>query len=101
MNNNDLESEFEGHFVVTSHKTRRTISLHQQSFVSLNGLRLHAQTLSHLNYANDYIFWTGCGCTGIMAGSNRSGDLADPQKSIPVGTICAIATTSFVCILDQ
>jgi len=40
------------------------------------------------------------GCAGIMAGSNRSGDLADAQKSIPTGTICAIATTSFVCILD-
>ncbi|KAI8519945.1 hypothetical protein Bbelb_032020 [Branchiostoma belcheri] len=37
--------------------------------------------------------------TGIMAGSNRSGDLKDAQYSIPRGTIGAIATTSTICIL--
>lgn len=33
-----------------------------------------------------------------MAGCNRSGDLADAQRSIPIGTIGAILTTSFVYI---
>ncbi|XP_075903798.1 solute carrier family 12 member 7 isoform X4 [Nelusetta ayraudi] len=36
--------------------------------------------------------------TGIMAGSNRSGDLRDAQKSIPIGTILAIGTTSFIYV---
>ncbi|XP_066521337.1 solute carrier family 12 member 7-like isoform X2 [Hoplias malabaricus] len=34
--------------------------------------------------------------TGILAGCNRSGDLRDAQRSIPIGTIMAIVTTSII-----
>ena len=36
-----------------------------------------------------------------MAGSNRSGDLKDAQRSIPLGTVCATLATSLLYPLPR
>ncbi|KAL7606912.1 hypothetical protein Lser_V15G14552 [Lactuca serriola] len=38
--------------------------------------------------------------TGIMAGSNRSASLKDTQRSIPIGTLAATLTTTFLYIIS-
>uniref|UniRef100_A0A914XYB5 Uncharacterized protein n=1 Tax=Panagrolaimus superbus TaxID=310955 RepID=A0A914XYB5_9BILA len=56
------------------------------------------------NFRDGYNFFTVFSiyfpaATGIMAGANISGDLADPQKAIPLGTLSAIFLTTIVYIL--
>ncbi|CAK8681566.1 unnamed protein product [Clavelina lepadiformis] len=77
-------------------------------YAGLNGKTVHENLYENytIDYTNDIkqTFVTVFavlfnGCTGIMAGANMSGDLKNPSKSIPLGTISACAITFFIYIL--
>jgi amino acid transporter len=59
------------------------------------GMSLESATLWSSGYTKNQNFWTVFAIffpavTGIMSGVSMSGDLKDPQKSIPSGTILAV-----------
>ena len=69
------------------------------------------KTISHLDtnllpqYGEGFQFWTVFAIffpavTGIMAGASMSGDLKDPAKSIPLGTLGAVVITFVVYALQ-
>ncbi|MCO8123034.1 amino acid permease [Stieleria sp. TO1_6] len=74
------------------------------SFYTGAAAQFDVQTLAS-NWASDYrdgeSFWTVFALffpavTGIMAGANMSGDLKDPARSIPRGTLAAVFVTLMV-----
>ncbi|KAM9313079.1 solute carrier family 12 member 9 [Gastrophryne carolinensis] len=77
-------------------------------YTGINGTTLHNNL--HADYSLDYT--TGNlmnfatvfavmfnGCTGIMAGCNMSGELKQPSRAIPIGTIIAVVITFFVYLI--
>uniref|UniRef100_A0A8C6Q5P7 Solute carrier family 12 member 5b n=1 Tax=Nothobranchius furzeri TaxID=105023 RepID=A0A8C6Q5P7_NOTFU len=113
FNNNDV-TEIQGIPGVTSGILAENLFgnyLEKGMFLEKRGLASNVDPDSPVSNTNRYVladitsFFTLLvgiyfpSVTGIMAGSNRSGDLRDAQKSIPIGTIAAITTTSTVCIL--
>ena len=65
----------------------------------IDGMKRNLSENMGPDYSDDYDFWKVLAIffpavTGIMAGANLSGDLMNPSKDIPKGTLTAIAVSS-------
>uniref|UniRef100_A0A8C9W0J8 Solute carrier family 12 member 9 n=1 Tax=Scleropages formosus TaxID=113540 RepID=A0A8C9W0J8_SCLFO len=95
-------------FIISHQDGANSTSVYNASYTSFNATTLRANLGP--GYALDYstnivmsfsmvfaVMFTSC--TGIMAGSNMSGELKNPSVSIPKGTIIAVLYTFFVYVL--
>ncbi|GBP30320.1 Bumetanide-sensitive sodium-(potassium)-chloride cotransporter [Eumeta japonica] len=95
-----------GDFLIGSFIGPKSDEEKAQGFIGYN------MSLLKINFGPDYRYFEGVdhdffsvfaiffpAATGILAGANISGDLKDPQKSIPKGTLLAIMLTTFSYLL--
>ncbi|KAH8406189.1 hypothetical protein KR215_006428 [Drosophila sulfurigaster] len=89
-------------FLVGSFIGPKSTEEEAKGFLGYNATLLQTNLFADYRDDNDFfsvfaIFFPAA--TGILAGANISGDLKDPQKSIPKGTILAIVITTGTYLL--
>lgn len=80
---------------ISEHQASRGITGY--SFTTMMSNLLPAFTTGETFFSVFAVYFPAA--TGIMAGANISGDLADPQNAIPLGTLLAIVVTTIIYLL--
>ena len=79
------------------------------SFIIGGLLNFDAETYAmaqNSDFSEGVSFWVAFAiffpaCTGITAGANMSGDLKNPEKAIPTGTLLAIVFTAIIYVVQM